>query len=475
MRLHRLELRQFRRFGHIELEFEPDLTVVAAVNGEGKTTVLDGAAIALGPFVGAFSMGKARQIVRSDARISPPMDTPELSSSLETPADSDEALGFDEFREYTDRYRETYGEPEYSTHYPVTVRAEMQDRRIEWERELRGPKGRTTTGGARILAEYATELQKKAAEGQIITFPIVAYYSASRLWVKHRDSSKRVQVEMERSAGYEDCLSDASSFVQMSKWIENATLFAIQRRKETRGLAVEERLAGISYAVHHVLQTMGFGDFKFSLAHKSLTLTHDDHGELPLERVSDGIRAVATMTADIAFRATKLNPHLGGRASEQTPGIVLIDELDLHLHPRWQQEILGTLRRAFPLVQFIVSTHSPQVLATVPPSKIRVISRDESTPRREGRWLAETPRSGAYGRTSSVALANIMGVAPIPTIHGLTERLHEFEALVVAGDEETSRARRLRESLENEGYEFDDGELTLWRIRAKRRQKVHND
>lgn len=475
MRLHRLELRDFRRFGHIDVEFESDFTVIAAVNGEGKTTVLDGAAIALGPFVGAFPMGKARQIVKSDARISPPTDMEERQLSLETLAERDDVTSLDEFRTFTDRDRETYEEPEYRAHYPVSVRAEMYAPGLEWERELRGPKGRSTTGGARILVEHAKELQKKAAEGQPIIFPIVAYYSASRLWVQHRDTSKRVQVEMERSAGYEDCLSDASSFVQMSRWIENATLFAIQRRKETRGQTVEERLAGISFAVHRVLKTMGFGDFKFSLAHKSLTLTHDDHGELPLERLSDGIRAVATMTADIAFRATKLNPHLGGSASEKTPGIVLIDELDLHLHPRWQREILGTLRQAFPLVQFIVSTHSPQVLATVPPSKIRVICRDKSTSHRAGRWLAETPRVGAYGRSSSAALANIMGVDPTPTISGLTERVHAFESLVVAGKEETRKARDLRASLETDGYQFDDGELILWRIRAKRRQQANND
>ena len=69
----------------------------------------------------------------------------------------------------------------------------------------------------------------------------------------------------------------------------------------------------------------------------------------------------------------RLNPDLGINAVLKTPGIVLIDEVDMHLHPSWQQTVLYDLRKAFPLVQFIVTTHSPQVLTTVPPQSIRAL------------------------------------------------------------------------------------------------------
>jgi hypothetical protein len=69
---------------------------------------------------------------------------------------------------------------------------------------------------------------------------------------------------------------------------------------------------------------------------------------MPVEMLSDGIRNAIAMVADLAFRAYKLNPHLGAEAARQTPGIALIDEVDMFLHPAWQQTIVASLRSAFP-------------------------------------------------------------------------------------------------------------------------------
>ena len=79
------------------------------------------------------------------------------------------------------------------------------------------------------------------------------------------------------------------------------------------------------------------------------------------------------MAADIAYRMARLNPDLGENVALQTPGVVLIDEVDMHLHPSWQQTVINDLTRAFPLVQFIVTTHSPQLLTSVPPESIRIL------------------------------------------------------------------------------------------------------
>ena len=83
--------------------------------------------------------------------------------------------------------------------------------------------------------------------------------------------------------------------------------------------------------------------------------------------------AIISMAADIAYRMVRLNPQLGLKAAQETPGVVLIDEIDMHLHPLWQQTVLQDLMEAFPGLQFIVTTHSPQVLSTVPAESIRVL------------------------------------------------------------------------------------------------------
>lgn len=91
----------------------------------------------------------------------------------------------------------------------------------------------------------------------------------------------------------------------------------------------------------------------------------------------------------------------------QTEGIVLIDEVDMHLHPSWQQLIVQLLREAFPRLQFIVTTHSPQVLSTIRRENIRVL--DGSS--------AEIPLASTYGQPSGDVMHSVMGVDPQPPIH----------------------------------------------------------
>ena len=80
--------------------------------------------------------------------------------------------------------------------------------------------------------------------------------------------------------------------------------------------------------------------------------------------LSDGVRSTLAMVMEIAFRCYLLNPHLDEQAAKETTGVVLIDEIDLHLHPAWQKRIIGDLRKAFPELQFIVTTHGLVIMIT---------------------------------------------------------------------------------------------------------------
>ena len=85
----------------------------------------------------------------------------------------------------------------------------------------------------------------------------------------------------------------------------------------------------------------------------------EDGRSLPFDFLSDGMRNFVAMMADIAHRCVLLNPQLQDRALTETSGVVLIDELDLHLHPAWQKKVLNSLLTIFPKIQFIITTHSP--------------------------------------------------------------------------------------------------------------------
>ncbi|MBS4050842.1 MAG: AAA family ATPase [Methylomonas sp.] len=95
------------------------------------------------------------------------------------------------------------------------------------------------------------------------------------------------------------------------------------------------------------------------------TLIQEQLQTIPFHLLSDGYRNMIGMVADIAYRMATLNPQLEADVIKQTEGIVLIDEIDLHLHPKWQREVVGRLLKTFPKVQFVASSHSPFIIQSL--------------------------------------------------------------------------------------------------------------
>jgi predicted ATP-binding protein involved in virulence len=104
---------------------------------------------------------------------------------------------------------------------------------------------------------------------------------------------------------------------------------------------------------------------RYSVKLRTLVLHHHDGQRHTFNELSDGYRNVVAIAADLAIKAAMLNPQLAEKALEWTPGVVLIDELDLHLHPKWQRRIIEDLRRTFPKIQFICTTHSPFLIQSL--------------------------------------------------------------------------------------------------------------
>lgn len=408
MNLTKLSLMNYRRFADFDIDFHPELTVIAARNGQGKTTVLEAIVAALGPFVGAFDQGISKHIERTDARY------------LRV------GKGF-----------------ENEQQFPVIIKAEMSTPDVQWQRALNGPKSRTTTREAEPLATWGRELQTMLRTDSEVSLPVVRYYSSRRLWVSHKNVSTKAVLTESRTAGYEDCLSAFSTFAQLQEWMKKATLAAIQQMQHAgyEHSNLTPRLQGIRDAVNEVMTEEGWFGFHYSLIFEELAMSHPDHGALPLSLLSDGVRAMITLAADLALRCTRLNGHLKDRAPRETTGIVLIDEVDLHLHPAWQQRVIVSLRKAFPNIQFIISTHSPQVLSTVTRSNIRVVFQDTA-----GQWQAVSPLQEVKGIESAVALNDIMGVNPIPPVEE-AQWLADYIAKIENGSHESVEGDALRNKL----------------------------
>ena len=186
---------------------------------------------------------------------------------------------------------------------------------------------------------------------------------------------------------------------------------------------------------------MGWTDLKYSFAAQNLLICHPKMGELPLEAMSDGARSVISMAADIAYRMARLNPDMGEDVTLKTSGVILIDEVDMHLHPSWQQTVVNDFVRAFPKVQFIVTTHSPQVLTSVPAESIRILHWDDDM------VDIEEP-SFSLGAESSQLLRDIQHVETRPGSLPIVKTLQRYLQLVSEDKWDSKEALELRKTLD---------------------------
>ena len=185
---------------------------------------------------------------------------------------------------------------------------------------------------------------------------------------------------------------------------------------------------------------------------------------LSLDQLSGGYRIMLAIAADLARRMAQGNPHLDDPLASEA--VVLIDEVDLHLHPRWQQRVLTDLTETFPNAQFVVSTHSPQVLTTVRPERIVELHRED------GRIVAGQSAGPIYGAAAGDVLAVAMGVDERPAGNEFVETLNEYMELVYDDCGESEKARELRrklEALSPDDYGLDRADIEIRRRKVMRR------
>ena len=145
------------------------------------------------------------------------------------------------------------------------------------------------------------------------------------------------------------------------------------------------------------------------------------------------------LAADLARRMAQANPHLDNPLESEA--IVLIDEVELHLHPEWQQRVLNNLQNTFPNTQFIVSTHSPQVLTTVRPDQIVHLRASEDG------VVAEASSGATYGARSGDVLEVEMGVEQRPK-NAFTEKLADYLQMIRVGQGDGVDGLMLRAELD---------------------------
>lgn len=366
MKIQFVEIRSYRAIGELTLPLDPQLTVLHGPNGSGKTSVLNAVAKALsGPRLPSTTLVKG---VDAPERIEPALET--------------------DIREGADLARIDVGLED--GHPRLASHVSDLDGRRHWFHDNYGPH-----------------------------LPF-AFYDIDRRIQASFTPARIPEPYHEPIGGSQPWRADYSELWDWFYARENAEL---RQQRDCRDFELHDpNLTAIREAIEAMLE--GASRPRIESDPRRLVVDLDQDGStksVSLEQLSDGYRTVLALAADLAWRMANMG------APDQPPltkdMIVLIDEIELHLHPAWQQRILTDLMRTFPNVQFIVSTHSPQVLTTVDARHIVNLVQDGDG------VAARSTSTATYGAEAGEVLECVMGVGERPD-NEFSQHLQEYLRLI---------------------------------------------
>lgn len=363
MRIDRLRLTNYRGFATQVFDLNSRFTLFVGDNATGKTSILDALTVAMDSwFIGMKAGESTGGFTASEVRFA------------------------------THRYDDRFSfEPQYPTQ--VEAWGVVMDQEISWSRELVRQKGRTTTSGSKELTYFSTEADRRVREGIEVDLPLLCSYGAERLWwetpQRKRKAAEHEAPRPSRFDGYRLSTAFEIQETPLLEWIKSEISVSQQKGKETSGLAVMKTalLGCVEDAV----------DLYYDPRIADLVLVMAGREPQVFDNFSAGQRVMVTLIGDLVRRAIILNPHMGREVLERTVGIVAIDELDLHLHPKWQRRIISDLKRTFRRIQFVATTHSPQMIGEALPDEIRLLEN----------WSVFTP-GYSFGVDSNRILQELM-------------------------------------------------------------------
>jgi len=341
MKIEQLTLTNFRGFEKRTFEFDQQFNLIIGNNASGKTSLIEG----LERACSSFFLGIGEQHATS--------------------------IGEDDIRRVARLQGDVITiEPQF----PVMIEATgtLTNQKITWSRVLEGIGRRTTSKGAKSIRGKAENLSKLVQDGASVLLPFFSHYGTGRLWVQPRDMrgnpSSEKKASESRLEGYRFSNDPRIEIAELMRWLKRERYISLEKGSDRLGFKAAKE------GVRSCLP--GCVSVEYSVIEQTLVMEIEGKGTQPFHLLSDGQRIMIGLVADIAIKAAILNPHLGESVLSKTPGVVLIDEIDLHLHPRWQRHLVEDLKRTFPEMQFFATTHSPQVIGETPREQIIQLDAD---------------------------------------------------------------------------------------------------
>ncbi len=391
MQVKRLQINSFRGIEALDLEFCPGANVLVGVNGAGKSTILD-------------CLTALLLLATTD----------NLFSYLE---DSIIKIG----------RSKAIGKIIIEVDSRRTQTIEIEIPRFSEHNELGNSPIYVSGNGEKILAS-------------IIYYPAERRIPLEPFQIRETSPEKNLRsfTEVTDVGSLLDltwqALRGTVNFQNFFQWFKEREDLENETRLETNPDHRDRQLEAIRHAIPEFLP--GFSHLRIKRSPLRMVVTKNGQ-ELIISQLSDGEKSLLTIIGDIARRLAICNPALENPLEGE--GIILIDEIDAHLHPKWQRGIVPKLERTFPNCQFFIATHSPQIISDVRSENIYLLQQDA-----DGEVIAVHPE-GTYGRDTNQILEDVMGVSDRP--EWSKHDLQQLFRLIDSGD--LPAARDLKNQLES--------------------------
>ena len=362
MKITSLKLANIRSIETAEFRFQPGFNLIAGVNGVGKSTVLDALRFCLSRILTLTTQSRAKPLSfdKRDIR----------SGFFFLDADLSLTIGVDKLRFTRRQWREKLATDDDENlkklRREILESERLRDRARNLLRELETSHG-VSDSDSFVPSKARFLIAARVAE----VAPNCVFFSTNRSVVSPASTAKS-RAAGGKSAAYSEALVPRRMYVaQFADWMRVQGALAKEQNTAKRHLQVLRSAVNRFLPTYENLRPADEADEK-----SSHLMINQGKIELEVGQLSDGERGVLALVLDLARRLSQANPSLDDPLSEGH-AVVLIDEIDLHLHPKWQRQIVHNLTKTFPRCQFIATTHSPQVVASVEPDQVLLLAPNE--------------------------------------------------------------------------------------------------
>ncbi|MEA5530755.1 AAA family ATPase [Dolichospermum sp. UHCC 0684] len=454
MHIQKVIIKNFRCFEHLEVNLDPDINIFVGNNGSGKSALLDGIAAALSvSYVNPDIIYQTREnpLISWELKYNP-KDIKSFSFAANLIFINQDFPA----KKYNDKIESLNDdEIEKATEFTV-LNTDFLECKIVYKKNLDHPEYIDVSSRFTWPIKHTSNNLTNKPKSEL---SVIAYYQGDRNIKNINNIDVISNQSFNRLDGFKNCLNASSNFTDLANWFFVREYEELREGKRQGNINFElPDLKQIRNAISTIIAPNARIYFSGATSAKLMvewTMETGEKRELLLSQLSAGYRNMLALVMDFARRLAQANPDMENPLAAEA--ILMIDELDLHLHPTWQQKIIPDLKKVFPNTQIIATTHSPEVVTTVQQNQVKIL---------EDYQIKECP-SPTKGMKSSDIVRYVLGLSDLrPDTEESKTLTRLFEAI---DNGQLEEAKRLRKELQD--WESFDPDMTRADMQIRRLER----